>query len=209
MGEEREGRETQNSVGALKLWNCMPLCLAGCVWVCCGVCVCCAAAAAVERCNNISGAKQLICQMSALYHHIVRLGSCPLSLTRPHLLSAATVCNARQGRRQTPRGPTHWTGIFWKTHYALGDFRVCEREGNGYREQRERFLSVKFSKQCAIRAVMRFPQERERQTSLICIFSFCREKRERPERDRERGKEDMWEETARKTDWQSNLKLHP
>lgn len=36
----------------------------------------------VECCNNISVAKQLICQMSALYHYIVRCGSNILGIPR-------------------------------------------------------------------------------------------------------------------------------
>lgn len=161
--------------------HCMPMC------VCHSVCMCvCCAAAAVERCNNISGAKQLICQMSALYHHIVRLGSCPSLPPSPH-------CAARQGRH-TPRGPTHWTGVFWKTHYALRHFRGSLHTVRGVRE-----LSLFL---CEIFEAMRNQSSdaiptgtRERQTSLICIFcSFLREEKNRRKREwMKETQRELWE----------------
>lgn len=99
-------------------------------------------------------------------------------------------CATRQGRH-TPRGPTHWTGVFWKTHYALRHFRgeppYCERGGQG------NCFSL-----CEIFEAMRNQSSdaiptgtRERQTSLICIFcSFLREeKNKRRKGERKRHKE--------------------
>lgn len=127
----------------------------------------------------------------------------PLSAPSPH-------CAARQGRH-TPRWPTHWTGVFWKTHYALRHFRGSLHTVRGARE-----LSLFL---CEIFEAMRNQSSdaiptgtRERQTSLICIFcSFLREEKNKREREwmKETQRESCGRQAARKTDWQSNLKLHP
>lgn len=132
--------------------HCMPMC------VCHSVCMCvCCAAAAVERCNNISGAKQLICQMSALYHHIVRLGSLPLSAP------LSTLCRP-PGETHSSRADTlDWR--FLENALRTQAFSGGEGQGNCLS------FSVKFSKQCAIRAVMRFPQERESARRASSAFS--------------------------------------
>lgn len=60
-----------------------------------------AAAVPVECCNNISGAKQLICQMSALYHNIVS----PVIARRIHAPSPSpSPPGAAAGKRITHSG---------------------------------------------------------------------------------------------------------
>lgn len=156
FGAGEKGREPKTLLG---LSNCEIVCRAACLCVCHSVCVlCCCCCRTLQqhfrrKAVNLSN----VCTLSP-YRQTRQL---PLPSPSPH-------CAARQGRH-TPRGPTHWTGIFWKTHYALRHFRgeppYCET-GKGTVS-----LSVKFSKQCAIRAVMRFPQERESARRASSAFS--------------------------------------
>lgn len=198
------GGKARESKTLLGLSNCEIVCRTACLCVCHSVCMCvCCAAAAVERCNNISGAKQLICQMSALYHHIVRLGSCP-SLPPLHTVPPARGDTLLEGRHTglafSGKRITH-SGIFGGSLHTV-------------RGARELSLFL-----CEIFEAMRNQSSdaiptgtRERQTSLICIFcSFLREEKNKREREwmKETQKESCGRQAARKTDWQSNLKLHP
>lgn len=174
----------------LGLSNCEIVCRTACLCVCvchsvCVLCCCCCCCRTLQqhfrrKAVNLSN----VCTLS------------PYRQTRQ--LPPSLHCATRQGRH-TPRGPTHWTGVFWKTHYALRHFRGeppyrGEEESEGSKGTVS--LSVKFSKQCAIRAVMRFPQEREsaRRASSAFSAAFYERRKTSGERENERDtKRELWE----------------
>lgn len=160
------GSQIVKLYAALHVCVCVPQCV-------CVLCCCCCCRTLQQHFRRKAVNLSNVCTLSP-YRQTRQL---PLPASSPH-------CAARQGRH-TPRGPTHWTGIFWKTHYALRHFRggasiLREGQGNCFS------LSVKFSKQCAIRAVMRFPQERESARRASSAFSAASTGKNERERENER-----------------------
>lgn len=171
-----EGKRTQNSAGALKLWNCMPHCMPMCVsqlmYVCMLCCCCCRTLQQHFRRKAVNLSN--VCTLS------------PYRQTRQLPLPAplSTLCR--------PPGETHSSRadtLDWRflenalrtQAFSGGASILWEGQGNCLS------FSVKFSKQCAIRAVMRFPQERESARRASSAFSAAFY-----ERRKTRGKGNGW-----------------